>query len=256
VFGWLKRRRRAAKAAALMPEIGEFEALCARTPCLARLDPGQRERLRNLTGLVLADKSFHGAGGLQPEWVHCMPVAAHAALPVLELGIDWYAHFRTVILYADAFEVEIEELDEDGLLHRGRDLRAGEAWYRGPVVLSLSDVADSGMGDGYHVVVHEMAHQIDQLSGDADGFPPLHADIAREEWSSTFQQAYARLQRRVEADGHTDIDPYAAESPGEFFAVTAEYFFDAPQVLRTAEPGVYRMLSKFFRQDPADGRVG
>ena len=218
--------------------------------------PDNIERLRELTGLVLADKSFHGAGGLRPDWSHCMPVAAHAALPILNLGIDWYAHFRTVILYADAFEVEIEELDEDGVMHRGRDLRSGEAWYRGPVVLSLADVGDSGLGDGYHVVVHEMAHQIDQLSGDADGFPPLHRDIPREEWSRSFQQAYERLRRRVEAGEHTVIDPYAAESPGEFFAVASEYFFDAPRVLRDVEPGVYRMLARFFRQDPAADRNG
>ena len=253
MFGWLWRRRRAARAAALTPETREFDALCERTPCLARLDPDRRERLRNLTGLVLADKSFHGAGGLQPEWAHCMPVAAHAALPVLELGIDWYAHFSTVILYADAFEVEIEEVDEDGLLHRGRDLRSGEAWYRGPVVLSLADVADSGLGDGYHVVVHEMAHPIDQLSGDADGFPPLSDDIPAAKWSETFTDAYERLRTDLDRGMETDIDPYAAESPGEFFAVACEYFFDAPELLRAAEPGIYALLARFFRQDPAAG---
>ena len=251
MLAWLRRRRLARRAEALTPSRDEVRGLCARTPCLAGLDTVERDRLARLAGWILADKTFHGAGGLQPEWQDCLPVALHAALPLLARDPDWYRHFRTFILYRDEFEVEIEETDEAGIVHRGRDRRAGEAWYRGPVVLSLADVAASGHGEGYDVVIHELAHQIDQLSGDADGGPPLPRGIDPGDWRRTFTAAYRRLHAALDAGIEPFMDPYAAESAAEYFAVAVEYFFDAPRELRRHEAGVYRLLAALFAQDPA-----
>jgi hypothetical protein len=251
VLGWLRRRRLAARACELLPEQREIDAICDGTPSMATLDTALRVRLRERTAWILADKTFHGAGGLEPDWSHCLPVAVHAALPLLNGRLDWYRQFRSFILYREEFEVDVEEEDDAGLVHRGRDRRAGEAWYRGPVVLSLADVEASGQGSGYDVVIHELAHQIDRLSGDADGRPPLPSDIEARDWSDTFSAAYQRLSVAVDGLGEPVIDPYAAESPAEFFAVAVEYFFDRPDLLRRHEAGVYRLLSAWFRQDPA-----
>jgi hypothetical protein len=46
------------------------------------------------------------------------------------------------------------------------------------------------------------------------------------------------------------IDPYALESPAEFFAVASEQFFESPAVLRQHLPEVYRQLELFYRQHP------
>lgn len=234
----------------MMPGADEFARVCGTSRCLASLNGEERQRLRELTAMILAGKEFHGAGGFEPGWEHCLPVAAHAALPVLGVGIDFYRQFRTFILYEDEFESDFEEIDEAGVVHRGRDLRAGEAWHRGPVVLSLADVAQSGHGEGYHVVVHELAHQIDHLNGDADGYPPLPRRIAHRDWVDTFSAAYRRLGRQLEIESEPPLDPYAAESPAEFFAVASEYFFDWPERLADVEPGVYRLLVALYRQDP------
>jgi len=250
MIGWLRRRRLSHRADEMMPSAAEFAAVCNASRCLALLNGRERQRLRRLAAIILADKEFHGAGGFQPGWEHCLPVAAHAALPVLEIGLGAYEQFRTFILYEDEFESDFEEIDEAGVVHRGRDLRAGEAWQRGPVVLSLADVHQSGQGDGYHVVVHELAHQIDHLNGDADGYPPLPRQIAHRDWVDTFSAAYRRLKRQIEAGIEAAIDPYAAESPAEFFAVTSEFFFDWPERLADTEAGVYRLLSELYQQDP------
>ncbi|MFO7763259.1 MAG: zinc-dependent peptidase [Wenzhouxiangellaceae bacterium] len=250
MIGWLRRRRLSRRADELVPDQSEFDALCNASACLARLDLEERARLRRLAAMILASKEFHGAGGLQPEWEHCLPVAVHAALPVLNTGLEAYRQFRTFILYEDEFESEFEEYDDAGVVHRGRDRRAGEAWHRGPVVLSLADVAQSGLGDGYHVVVHELAHQIDQLTGDADGCPPLPAGIGFADWASGFTAAFEALERQLAAGTEPDIDPYAAESPAEFFAVTSEFFFDLPERLFATQPEVYRLLARLYRQDP------
>lgn len=233
----------------MMPDAREFAAVCKSSRCLSSLNKEEHQRLRRLSALILASKDFHGAGGFQPCWEHCLPVAAHAALPALEIGLDVYSQFRTFILYEDEFESEFEEIDDAGVVHRGRDIRAGEAWQRGPIVLSLEDVHQSGHGDGYHVVVHELAHQIDHLSGDGDGYPPLPRRIAHRDWVDTFSAAYRRLELQVRTEQSPAIDPYAVESPAEFFAVASEYFFDWPERLVEVEPDVYRLLSALYRQD-------
>ncbi len=72
------------------------------------------------------------------------------------------------------------------------------------------------------------------------------------DWASALQSAYDAMNATLDANphAHTPIDPYAAENPAEFFAVTSEYFFTAPDLLHEAFPEVYRQLSLFYRQDP------
>ena len=46
------------------------------------------------------------------------------------------------------------------------------------------------------------------------------------------------------------LDPYASRHPAEFFAVASEAFFVMPQPLADAYPEVYRLLARYYRQDP------
>ena len=62
--------------------------------------------------------------------------------------------------------------------------------------------------------------------------------------------AYEHFRKRVESGEDTAIDPYAAESPAEFFAVLSEVFFADPGVLHAEYPSVYQLLRMFYRQDP------
>jgi Mlc titration factor MtfA (ptsG expression regulator) len=127
----------------------------------------------------------------------------------------------------------------------------GEAWLKGPLILSGRDAMRSGALDGINVVIHECAHKLDMLNGDANGFPPLHRGMNAAEWSRVFSAAYEDLCRRVDAGHHTAIDPYATENPGEFFAVLSEVFFEMPVRLRQSYPSVYEQMTAFYRQDPA-----
>ena len=67
----------------------------------------------------------------------------------------------------------------------------------------------------------ELAHKLDMLNGDANGLPPLHADMRVSDWAEAMQQAFDDLNRQLDQnpDADTVIDPYAAENPAEFFAV-------------------------------------
>jgi hypothetical protein len=88
------------------------------------------------------------------------------------------------------------------------------------------------------------------LNGAANGMPPLHDGMVREEWPAALSQAYESLYRQVERHRYPAIDPYAAESPAEFFAVLTEVFFQQPERLNHLYPDVYRQLRLYYRQDP------
>jgi Mlc titration factor MtfA (ptsG expression regulator) len=112
------------------------------------------------------------------------------------------------------------------------------------------------------VVIHEFAHKLDMLSGEPNGCPPLHKGMTLAAWKDAFSGAYGDFCRRVDeadAKAETDggaaldelpIDPYAAESPSEFFAVVSEAFFETPEWLEPAYPALYGQLRQFYRQDP------
>ncbi|HUL40918.1 MAG TPA: M90 family metallopeptidase, partial [Burkholderiales bacterium] len=190
------------------------------------------------------------AAELQLTEEMCMVIAAQACLLILNLGLDYYRDWVEVIVYPGDFMPRHEYTDEDGVVHVEREPMQGEAWLQGPVILSWEAV-QSGAEDGVNVVLHEFAHKLDMLNGDTDGFPPLHEDMSREAWMLDFSKAYRDFCARIERGERTAIDPYAAESPAEFFAVLSEVFFETPQVLKRIYADVYFQLSRFYRQDPA-----
>ena len=220
-------------------------------PLLAGLTQRQSEQLWELALLFLREKTLEPARGLQVTNAMELMIALQACLPVLGLGLDWYRGWYAVILYPDEFVPEREVMGDDGVVWTEREAKSGEAWDRGPVILSWADVQAGQRRDGYNVVIHEMAHKLDLRDGVANGCPPLHADMSHQEWKQTFSLAYADLRRRADAGEETDLDPYATESPAEFFAVVSEAFFEIPELLVETYPAVYRQLARFYRQDPA-----
>ncbi len=248
MFEFLKHWWRARIIARASLNSAQWQRTLERLPFLRGLSEAERERLRQSVILFLHHKSIHGAGGLKLDTEMQLLIAAQACLPILNLDIDYYRGWVEVIVYPDEFVPRVQYTDEAGVVHTEREPHAGEAWLQGPVILSWADVAPSA--NGVNVVVHEFAHKLDMLNGDANGFPPLHRGMNREAWSHTFSSAYADFCRRVEAGEEDVIDPYAAESPGEFFAVLSEAFFETPRAVIDLYPRVYDQLRLFYRQDP------
>ena len=205
-------------------------------------------KLRELALLFLAEKQFTGAHGLEVSDAMRVSIAAQACLPILELGLDWYAGFTGIVVYPGDFRVQRSHTDEHGVVHEWDDELAGEAMPGGPVVLSWDATANDAE---MNVVIHEFAHKLDMLNGDADGFPPLHPGMDRAAWAAAFKEAYEGFCDAVERDKETWLDPYAAEHPSEFFAVISEAFFEQPAETRRRYPDVYDQLKLFYRQDPA-----
>lgn len=223
----------------------------ARLRCLRGLSPVELERLRECITLFLHAKQISGAHGLViTSEMHVM-IAAQACILILNLDLDYYEGWIEVIVYPGEFIRDYEYADEDGVVHRAREAVSGESWLGGPVILSWEDTAAAGKEAGYNVVIHEFAHKLDMLNGDANGSPPLHAGMSQHAWSEAFSKAYAIFCLKVDADETTAIDPYAAENPAEFFAVISEAFFEMPLVVKLHFSAVYEQLALFYRQDPA-----
>lgn len=206
--------------------------------------------LRELTTWFLHNKSINGAQGMNVTLPMRITVAAQACLLVLNLGLDYFDNWVEVILYTGAFRVNREQQDDNGLVHNEASILSGEAWLRGPVVLSWDDVERDSYHPqpGHNVVLHEFAHKLDGLNGVANGMPPLRRGMDRIRWAEDFSKAYDALCLQLEAGQSTFIDPYAATDPAEFFAVMSEYFFTAPDVLRKTFPDVHKQLTLLYRQ--------
>ncbi len=245
------RRKRVLQTSAL-PDALWHEA-CGALPFLAIYSADALARLRDLVVLFLDAKSIVGAQGHVVTPIQRTIIAIQACVLVLNLDLALYDGFENVVVYPGEFVPGWEFEDEYGVVHRQDAPLAGEAMNRGPVILSWPDVADSANWDAaqMNLVIHEFAHKIDMHDGDANGCPPLPDDATRREWRRVMQRAYADFTARVDADEDTAIDPYAAESPGEFFAVLSEVFFAEPSLLVDEYPDVYRQFAGFYRQDPA-----
>jgi Mlc titration factor MtfA (ptsG expression regulator) len=227
-----------------------WQGVTQRIVLLQELDAVQMARLRELTTWFLHSKAINGVQGLDVTLSMRVTVAAQACLLILNLDIDYFDNWVEVILYPGAFRVNHEQRDAIGLVHsEARDL-TGEAWLRGPVILSWDDVERDSYHSqaGHNVVVHEFAHKLDGLNGVTNGMPPLRRGMDRKRWAEDFSAAYDALCMQVSAGETAFINPYAATSPAEFFAVASEYFFTAPEILKDCCPGVYRQMALFYRQ--------
>lgn len=223
-------------------------------PLLRGLNPDELLLLRQHATWFLHDRVFSPANGAQFDDKQYLIIAVQCCLPLLNLGFDCLDDWREVIVYPGEFisrNRTYESVGEYlGVIHESDEVLAGQARSDGPLLLSWLDCAESPWLDGWNVPIHEIAHKLDMRSGEANGCPPLHADMDYQAWKSAFSHAFADLKRQDEADEFGPIDYYAAENPAECFAVLSEYFFELPHLLFDTYPAVYQQLQLFYRQDP------
>lgn len=214
-------------------------------PLYRRLPEADREELRGLMQVLLAEKSFEGCSGLAMTDEVRITIASQACLLLLHRDSGCYPAISSIVVYPDEYLALWQDLDENGIVAEGDELRSGEFTGSGALVLSWEDVLMSGVDeqDAYNVVIHEFAHQIDAECGvTADGSAL---------WRGLLEREYHRLQHAAAHRRPTLFDPYGAEHPAEFFAVVTECFFEAPVRFKRRHGELYAAMSTFFRQDPA-----
>lgn len=252
-FGRRAWRRRRMKADLLRKPLTarDWQIIEAEVPLTLRLPHDLRAKLEGKVNLFLGQVEFIGCDGLEVDDGMRLAIAAQAALLVVNSDA-WYDHLTTVMIYPGAFKSIRAEMDGYVVTER-ETVRTGESWTRGPVILSWQDSEQGALNiqDGHNVVLHEFAHQLDDLSGQTDGAPLLSQGQSFAEWARVMTQAYDRHLIALEKRRRTVIDPYGAEGHQEFFAVAVEAFFERSEALRDAEPEVYAQMVALLRVDPA-----
>jgi len=246
VIGTLRRTRRAGLMKLRLND-GQRNELTKDFPTFARLPKPLRDELEGLIHVFIAEKSFEACGGMDEVSDHMRRViAAEACLLLLNRKHDFYRKLRSILLYPSAYTAKNE--------HGGHDVRLGESWNSGSIVLAWDSVVAGGKNeeDGSNVTLHEFAHQLDQVDGAGDGVPELNGAGSYREWSQVFSKAFKRFQKKLEKGKRTTIDPYGATNPAEFFAVATETFYEKPRQLQESYPDVYQQLKSYYNVDPIE----
>ena len=249
MIDWLRSWRRRRAIGSIIVDEEQWRHAESRLPFLGHLGRNDLLRLRELAREFIATKEWSGAGGLVLAADTQIAIALQACLLILNLGLDWYRGWVGIVVYPGDFIIPRHVVDIDGVVHEYDDEVLGEAWEGGPVVLSwpVPGTATTGI----NVVIHEFAHKLDMSNGEIDGMPALHGGMKSSAWRAAFEPAYRDFCQRVDRGEATDLDPYAAEHPAEFFAVMSEAFFETPELLWLEYPAVHGQLRDFYRQNPA-----
>lgn len=255
MLSWLTKRRRERLASQPWPPAWDAH-LEDELGAWACLDDDQRQRLRGLVQVLLAEKSWRGCGGLELTDRMRVVIAAQAALLLLGIDHDYYRTVNEILVYPRAYTGRDRQHLPGGVVSEAPVQRLGEAWVRGPVVLSWRASLQGAKNprDGRNVVYHEFAHKLDMLDGTADGVPPLEDRRAYRAWYQAMMEQYQALQREVERGRKGLLRDYGATAPEEFFAVAVEVFFERGAWLERRAPALYGVLRDYFRQDPARWR--
>jgi MtfA peptidase len=254
-LSWLRRRRREKLLSTPFPR--EWYAyLDKNVPHYRYLTSAEQARLCDALRIFVAEKNWEGCAGLVVTDEMKVTIAAQASLMALGLDGEPFANVQSILIYPSGYVVP-EERWYEGWSIAGESGRLGEAWYRGPVILSWDEIRRDARrpGEGRNLVWHEFAHQIDMLDRSTNGTPPLADRKERRRWHDVMTAEYEQLVEDAEVGRATLLDTYGASSEAEFFAVATECFFDCPVELREGHPRLYELLRDYYRQDPAARRT-
>lgn len=251
---WLRshlRQRRRSRLLATSLTAEQRMALDRLVPLVNRMPADLRAKLEGKINLFLDQITFHGRGGLEVSEAMRLSIAAQACVLIVNSDV-WYETLRTVLVYPSVFSAR--RPSHDGQVVQERHVHmAGESWTRGPVVLSWDDALEGALdpNDGYNVVIHEFAHQLDSLTGHTNGIPILRKGQDYEGWEEAILEAYEVHVARVQSGASTLIDPYGATNHEEFLAEAIVTFFEKPSALRREEPSLYAQFQELLALDPA-----
>ncbi len=252
MFGFKKRRR---NRLAAKPFPDEWLAIIERNvPYYKVLPEADQEELKRHIQIFIAEKRFEGCGGLKITDEIKVTIAAQACVLLLHRRTDYYPGLRSVLVYPRSYVAPRVPKLIGGVVVEGPDVRLGESWRRGSVVLSWDNVYRSAadIHDGHNVVFHEFAHQLDSTGARGDSTPVVQDHSTYIAWARILEKDYEKLRRDISRNRDTFLDEYGAVNPAEFFAVATECFFEKPGDMQKLHPDLYNELKNFYQQDPAN----
>lgn len=220
------------------------------------LTPEQRERLSHKIIYFLDDKNFYSIKDVEITEEMKLIIAAEACLMILNrTGVKSYPTLKSIYIIEGAYfekeqQVSFEKMNIPG------ELRLGESWLGGPLVLSWESVEHSlkFWNEGHNVVLHEFTHQLDGLDHKMNGVPVLKTGKDYKMWQVIMADTFLDLKEKALHHHKSDIDFYGTTNEAEFFAVTVEEFFTHAKVLERKHPKLYELYKNYFELDPLSWR--
>ena len=244
LYAWYTGKIRRRRAILREPFPAEWETVLQRDVAFFRvLDPDAQQRFRRQVQVFLGEKLVTGIR-MQLDATTRVLTAASAIIPIFGFP-DWeWDAISEVLVYPNRFDGEFQFGDQQGKNILGI---VGTGSLNRLMILSKPDLIAGfrNPGDKRNVGVHEFAHLVDKSDGVIDGIPGVGLDRqAVEPWIDLMRRKLAEIDR-----GTSDIDRYALTNEAEFFAVTSEYFFERPALMRQKHPELYAALERVFSQD-------
>ncbi len=253
MFGWLTERRRHKLLETPFPEPW-LEILEDNVKAYLALTDDEQQHLRDLTQVFIDEKHWEGCGGLELTDEMRVTIGASACLLIMGRDHDLMKEVESILVYPSTMILPDQSRSffdpSNRVVETGKAVLGVAHGRGGPVVLAWDSVIAGAKNDrdGNNVVIHEIAHKIDFLDGDADGTPPLETAEDRREWARVCGEAFLAHKSGEE---HF-LREYAQTNEAEFFAVATEVFFEKPKQLRTHLPELYGLLEKFYNLPLAD----
>jgi Mlc titration factor MtfA (ptsG expression regulator) len=250
ILSWWSDRNRKSLIAGKTPD--SWGRWLGRLWFFDQLSDDQQQKIIAAVKVLVAEKNWESCGGLAMSDEIRVTIAGQIGWLVVGLGPEYFDQVQSILVYPDAYRVEDKQVTSGGLVLEGDSARQGEAWYRGPVILSWDDVQAGGFSSnhGHNLVLHEFAHQLDFLNGrDADGIPPIEDSDTADRWLRVTKREFQSLVEDCALGRRTLLDCYGTTNSAEFFAVATESFFQVPSQFRQNHPELFDVLLSFYRHE-------
>src|ERR1700744_3946538 len=137
----LFRKHRRAELRARPAPAAWHEILTRNVPYYGRLPPGDRAELFGHMQVFLDEKHFEGCGGLTITDEMKVTIAGEACLLLLHRQTDYYPGLESILVYPSAWIVPADGAPlPGGMISDGFEVRLGESWQHGAVILSWDSV--------------------------------------------------------------------------------------------------------------------
>jgi len=226
------------KGGVILPENFE-ELLNDYVRFYTKLNEEGKKRFEDKLRKFLSSVKITGANA-EVEDLDKILIGAAAIIPTYYIA-DWeYVNLREVLLYPGNFNYDFDQEGHERMITG----MVGTGHMQNVMILSKWELRQGFINGNSqnNTAIHEFVHLIDKMDGTLDGVPELLLErkyIAR--WNEILQTTMEQIR-----SGYSDINPYAATSPVECFAVISEYFFEQPETFQTNHPELHEFLKRIF----------
>lgn len=203
------------------------------------LNSGQKLVFRKEVARFLSKVQITGVDTVVTEEDRIL-IAASAVIPIFHFS-QWEDYpLSEVMLYSGAINLDFEtDAHDSNILGM-----VGTGQMEGKMALSRHALREGFQNktDKHNTAVHEFIHLIDKADGVIDGVPKILLD-------NSYALPWIKLIRhKIEEikQGRSDIHEYGATNLSEFLAVSGEYFFERPDLLKQKHPELYELLNLMF----------